>query len=120
MCSGRNARRRAGGLNYERAGLHRPRVRCPRLAGVPVEASWGQRVPLIAKRDGRSGVYDATIDPEQIKAWWTRTPDANIGLACGSYFWVLDVDYAGWTTVEPDGLDTHIAPARDTSARPRP
>ena len=39
------------------------------------------------------GVHDATTNPEVIRAWWTRWPDANIGLACGaSGLVVLDFD----------------------------
>jgi putative DNA primase/helicase len=29
-----------------------------------------------------NGYKDASVDPEQIDAWWQRWPDANIGLAC--------------------------------------
>ena len=40
------------------------------------------------------GFKDASTDPEQIRAWWTRWPDANIGITTGkaSGFWVLDLD----------------------------
>jgi hypothetical protein len=40
------------------------------------------------------GVKDATTDEAQIIAWWTRWPDANIGLATGKISGqvVLDVD----------------------------
>jgi hypothetical protein len=38
------------------------------------------------------GLKDATIDPETIRAWWTKTPDANIGLPTGAGFLVIDVD----------------------------
>jgi putative DNA primase/helicase len=40
------------------------------------------------------GVKDATCDAEQIKRWWKKWPDANIGLATGapSGVDVLDVD----------------------------
>src|SRR4051794_11746141 len=38
------------------------------------------------------GVKDATCDALVIRAWWRQCPDANIGLACGHLFWVLDVD----------------------------
>jgi hypothetical protein len=31
-----------------------------------------------------NGLYAATTDPEQIRAWWTQTPDANIGLPMGA------------------------------------
>lgn len=34
----------------------------------------------------------ATHDPEALRRWWARWPDANIGLACGGGVLVLDVD----------------------------
>jgi hypothetical protein len=38
------------------------------------------------------GVKDATCNRARILAWWTRHPQANIGLATGHQFDVLDVD----------------------------
>jgi hypothetical protein len=38
------------------------------------------------------GVNDATTNRARVLAWWTRHPQANIGLACGHRFDVLDVD----------------------------
>jgi Bifunctional DNA primase/polymerase, N-terminal len=38
------------------------------------------------------GVTDATCNRARILAWWARHPQANIGLACGHRFDVLDVD----------------------------
>jgi hypothetical protein len=38
------------------------------------------------------GVKDATTNRARVLAWWTRHPQANIGLACGHIFDVLDVD----------------------------
>jgi hypothetical protein len=40
------------------------------------------------------GVKNATTDPDTIRNWWTRRPEANIGLATGkpSGLIVLDVD----------------------------
>jgi Bifunctional DNA primase/polymerase, N-terminal len=38
------------------------------------------------------GVKDATTNRARILAWWTRHPQANIGLATGHTFDVLDVD----------------------------
>jgi hypothetical protein len=38
------------------------------------------------------GVKDATCNRARILAWWTQKPQANIGLACGHRFDVLDVD----------------------------
>lgn len=50
-------------------------------------------LPLIGKRPLTShGVKDATTDKEQIEQWWAEWPDANIGLATGIAFDVLDID----------------------------
>ena len=40
----------------------------------------------------RHGVKDATCNRARVLAWWTRHPQANIGLATGQLFDVLDVD----------------------------
>jgi hypothetical protein len=40
------------------------------------------------------GLADATTDRAQIRAWWQRHPEANIGLATGVVFDVLDLDAA--------------------------
>src|SRR5689334_3238288 len=74
----------------------------------------GEKVPLIAKAAGGNGCHDATCDGAQIRKWWGRCPTANIGLAAGTAFWVLDIDYKGWPDVDrdaayPDGADTLLA-----------
>jgi len=40
------------------------------------------------------GVRDATTDPDQIRAWWEKWPNANIGMATGpeSGIIVIDID----------------------------
>lgn len=38
------------------------------------------------------GVNDATTDSKIVTAWWERWPEANIGLACGVKFDLLDID----------------------------
>ncbi|PZS12461.1 MAG: hypothetical protein DLM64_04865 [Solirubrobacterales bacterium] len=38
------------------------------------------------------GCKDATSDPGQIDVWWTRWPDANIGVATGEELHVIDID----------------------------
>lgn len=38
------------------------------------------------------GMNDASTDPEVVRAWWTRWPDANIGLRTGVAFDVIDID----------------------------
>lgn len=62
-------------------------------AGVPVFPCLveGKR-PLT-----RRGFLDASSDPEQVAGWWSRTPDANIGIPTGaaSGVVVVDVDVHG-------------------------
>jgi Bifunctional DNA primase/polymerase, N-terminal len=52
--------------------------------GQPAKHPLGSLVP--------HGVKDATCNRARILAWWTRHPQANIGLATGHGFDVLDVD----------------------------
>jgi hypothetical protein len=52
--------------------------------GQPAKHPLGSLVP--------HGVKDATTNRARILAWWTRHPQANIGLATGHAFDVLDVD----------------------------
>jgi hypothetical protein len=49
----------------------------------------------------KNGFKDATTDTEQIRAWWTRNPDAGIGLATGHHFDVIDID-------TPAGIPTYL------------
>jgi hypothetical protein len=45
----------------------------------------------------RRGLTDASTDPRRIEMWWTRWPDANVGLRTGVVMDVADVDSAeGW------------------------
>jgi hypothetical protein len=67
------------------------------------------KIPLVPKAKGGNGVHDATTNEDTIAAWWKRCPDANIGLACGPHFWVLDADYGGFFAEQPDGADTIAA-----------
>ena len=62
--------------------------------GTPVfPCAVAGKTPLTA-----NGFHDATTDPDHIRTWWTRTPDANIAAPTGTgTFDVLDVD------VRPDG-----------------
>jgi hypothetical protein len=51
--------------------------------------------PIVA-----GGFKAATRDPDYIRLWWTKTPEANIGIACGaSQLCVLDADH-GLTSME--------------------
>lgn len=45
----------------------------------------------------RHGLTDATVDPRRIEMWWSRWPEANIGLRTGTAMDVADVDSpTGW------------------------
>jgi hypothetical protein len=64
-------------------------------------AQWGlsvfplaerSKLPKIPKVDGGNGVLDATRDEDQIREWWGRWPEANIGVRTGELVDVLDVD----------------------------
>ena len=54
------------------------------------------------------GVKDSSKDPEQVKRWWARWPEANIGVAAGkaSGFFILDIDGPmGIKTLETKSAD---------------
>jgi putative DNA primase/helicase len=55
----------------------------------------------------RNGSLDATTDLQHIEEWWTKHPDANIGIATGrkSGIFVLDVDAKSGGLISLDGLE---------------
>lgn len=61
-----------------------------------------------------NGVKDATTDEDQIRKWWGRWPDANIGVACGEKSAVvLDFDGPGaFEGLKGFGLATTAARTR--------
>jgi hypothetical protein len=52
----------------------------------------GEKGTLISKAKGGHGVYDATTNKQQIINWWSRYPNANIGLALPKGMVAIDVD----------------------------
>lgn len=48
----------------------------------------GTKVPF----KGSNGLRDGTTDTTQVNHWWTTEPQANIGLATGHLFDVIDID----------------------------
>ena len=86
---------------WRRAASPRRACRCSR-------ACPGGKRPLT-----RRGFLDATTDAAQVAAWWSRTPNANIGIPTGaaSGVVVVDVDVHGpidgrvaWTRAADAGL----------------
>lgn len=63
----------------------------------------------------RNGLKEATTDPQTIRTWWGRWPDANVGVRTGeiSSLVVLDVDPAhdGETSLEDLEQSYHRLPA---------
>jgi hypothetical protein len=57
--------------------------------GVPVFPCNADKVPLVKLG---AGFANASTDPDQITAWWTRWPDALVSVRTGIKFVVLDVD----------------------------
>lgn len=78
--------------------INGPASRSPCGMGTGVCTAWDsglaavRQAPRIPKREGGSGVHDASCDPDQIRQWWRRWPHANIGLRCGIWFDVIDID----------------------------
>lgn len=84
-------------LRYAAAGLrvhplwevdpHTQICACPKGAECP-EKQRGKHPRLSGWQE------KASIDEAQVRQWWTRAPDAGIGIATGqaSNLWVLDVD----------------------------
>jgi Bifunctional DNA primase/polymerase, N-terminal/Primase C terminal 2 (PriCT-2)/Family of unknown function (DUF5906) len=57
--------------------------------GLPVFPCGANKKPL---EKGGGGFKGATTDARQITEWWTRWPDALIGMPTGERFCVLDLD----------------------------
>src|SRR5688572_11141260 len=63
-----------------------------------------------------NGLLDATRDPDRIRAWWSRWPDANIAVATGTAagIWVLDVDPANGGLESLEALEVANGELRPT------
>jgi phage baseplate assembly protein W len=59
--------------------------------GVPVFPCSSEKIPLLKLGPG---FRNATTDPDLVRAWWSRWPDALVSVRTGIKFVVLDVDCA--------------------------
>src|SRR5215467_776475 len=50
------------------------------------------KIPLLSKAEGGAGWKDATTNLDQVRAWWTRWPNANIGYAPRGSLLIIDID----------------------------
>jgi hypothetical protein len=67
--------------------------------------------PLLSSRNGGKGFKDATCNVVQVKAWWAKCPNANIGCVPGkSGLVVIDIDgpdgEKSWAKLGLAGVDT--------------
>jgi putative DNA primase/helicase len=102
-------------LQYASLGL--PVIPIHGISGGRCTCQAGQDCPRPGKHPHTAhGVHDATTDPDQIKSWWEKWPDANIGIetGVGSGIVVLDVDprHGGRETLEE--LEKRLGQLPDT------
>ena len=60
----------------------------------------------------KTGFKAATTDPEQIRYWWERAPEALIGIALPMHLLVLDIDPRHGGNLEE--LETQLGPLPET------
>lgn len=84
--------------------------------GVPVfPCVPGEKRPATAH-----GFKDASLDLEQVEAWWSRLPSANIGLPTGHTFDVVDIDdIAAFDQITAFVRDGHIPAPIGLATTPR-
>lgn len=89
---------------------------CQKVPAIPSAHPSGDPLRGICKGEcGKPGhgLYDATTDVDRIRAYWERVPLANIGIATGHAFDVIDVDLpdgpASWREIVAAGAapDVH-------------
>lgn len=56
---------------------------------------------------GTSGLKDATTNLAQVEAWWTESPESNIGLPTGIVFDAIDVDGIEGANALEEWAETH-------------
>ncbi len=62
----------------------------------------------------KRGCLDATTDEETIRGWWSRYPNANVGIATGGRLLVIDIDPRNGGNEGFDALVEKYGPIPDT------
>jgi len=62
----------------------------------------------------KNGCLDASTDEKQIREWWRKWPQANVGIRTGVRFWVLDIDPHHGGDLSRDRLVARYGPLADT------
>ena len=88
----------AWALEYARRGLHVFPLHSIRNGQCTCGQNCGKNAGKHPRVTG--GFKAATIDPKQITSWWTKWPDANIGIATGAISGIVVIDIDG-----PKGLE---------------
>ena len=57
----------------------KPECACSKLSKCP----WPGKRPRFSFGTLEHGAHDATTNPDVIKDWWAKWPDANVGIAVG-------------------------------------
>lgn len=67
----------------------------------------------------RQGFKMATTNPDEIRSWWTKHPESNIGLATGEMFDVIDVDGPQGIKTMSELADGKLPPVHGKVSTPR-
>jgi hypothetical protein len=96
-------------LAYAAQGLPvfplRPDGKAPAIRSAHKDKKVQRECKGTCGQDGH-GVYDATTDPDKIRAWWTANPEYGIGIRTGQASGLVVVDLDGpdgetsWTKLE--------------------
>lgn len=77
-------------LQTAAAAYIKPNGKRHALSIFPLQANG--KFPAISKNEGGKGVLDASNNAAVVEKWWTRFPQANIGIATGKHNGIIVID----------------------------